>query len=852
MSLCIWRGDAQGTAQVDQVTVTQVEVGDVFTLTVNRKDVSFTATAATAENVISGLVAAISAASIPEFPKATIVPADLNHAAYLKLTGRNDGTPYSISGSANNGGTGSVSVELVQTGRPGRNMKQRIALPAGVSGGTFTLTWAGQTTAAIDYDATAAEIDSALETLANISSGDVSVTGDAGGPWIVEFTGSLAASTQPPISGDGTSLTGQTVSITQVQAGQSGSNYAGYFLVRYQGTDDYASGIQVTGTDPYGNIRSATTFDVPYGYDVAWKNILATVLGGSSTDIAVTATDQSATSEYDVEFKIAFQCIGALAGLGNISIALAWHNITSAIVVTETDAGGNTRNEKQLITLPGNPTGGTFTLTFQSQTTSGIAYDASPATLQSALEALSNIGSGDVTVTTGSVSGWLVEFTETLGSQDLALLTASGTNLSGGVVATSTSQPALTPLNETVLVTLGTEVSGGTFTLSHGDHTTANIAHDATATTITAALEALAHLSSGDIDVSGNPSGPWTIEFTGTQAATDVGEVTANGDNLTGTSTQTISITSLTTPTGPFHWDNAENWSGSSVPANGDTVVFEQNANPVKYGLDQAAITLALLDVRASYTGTIGLASENRDGNTPYIEYHQRSLNVGATSVRIGAGEGSGSERLRLNLGSVASSVTIYHTATPAATGQYAVTLQGTHASNKLLVYQGVVGLAPNAGESAVLSELHVGYENDPASDVELFLGNDVTLGDVAIHGGSVTRQGLSTTAINSLLVTAGEVFLLGTDGVDQLDIEGGVVFYRTTGTLGGNTVISGDGRLSLVGDLRPKTITNLVTCRGDNAAVEDPQQTAASLSIAYQSTSRLPELGTSFTIARS
>ncbi|RCS43931.1 hypothetical protein DTL42_18265 [Bremerella cremea] len=851
MSLCVWRGDAQGIAQVDQVTVDEVEIGDSFTLTINRKAVSFTATTASAEHVYSGLSAAISAASLPEFPTATFVPADLHQASSLKLTGRADGTPFTISGSTSNGGQGSVEVELLQNGQPGRNMKQRISLPAGISGGTFTLSWSGQTTTPLDFDATAAEVESALIALTNIGSGNILVTGDAAGPWVVEFTATLGQTTQPPLSGNGASLTGQAVSVTQIQAGQSGSNYAGNFVVQYNSSFDFSSGVQITGTDPYGNIRTETT-NYFYGEPSMWKNAIGAALGVGNASIAVTIADNSESSAYDIDYTISFECLGILAGQANIDLDLGWVTNNALIPLNVTDTGGNLRNEKQLVTLPGSPTGGTFTLTFQGQTTSNIAFDASASTVQAELEALANVSSGDVVVTAGSVSGWLIEFIQNLGSQDLALLTGSGVNLAGGQLAVSITQAAIEPRNEQVLITLGEEVSGGTFTLSHAGHTTSDLAYDATSATVAAALAALSHLANGDIQVSGNPGGPWTIEFTGSQAATNVSSVSANGDNLTGTSTQTITITSLISPTGPFHWDNADNWSGGSVPGNGDTVVLEQTANPVKYALNQSSLTLALLDIRASYTGTIGLASENRDGNSPYIEYRPRSLNIGANEVRIGAGEGSGSARIRLNLGSVASNITVFSTATPAATGQYAVSLQGTHANNKLFVYQGVVSIAPQSGESAQFGELSVGYEDDPASDVELFLGENVTLGDVVIHGGRITAEGLSGSAISSLLVTAGEVFLLGTDGVEQLDIAGGVLFYRTTGTLAGNTVVSGDGRLSLVGDLRAKTITNTVTCRGDNATIEDPHHTAASLSIAYESTTRLPELGTNFTIARS
>jgi hypothetical protein len=58
-------------------------------------------------------------------------------------------------------------------------------------------------------------------------------------------------------------------------------------------------------------------------------------------------------------------------------------------------------NERQQLTITGVPTGGTFTLTYNGQTTSAIAYDANAATVQAALAALSNIGVGNVAVTGG-------------------------------------------------------------------------------------------------------------------------------------------------------------------------------------------------------------------------------------------------------------------------------------------------------------------------------------------------------------------------------------------------------------------------------------------------------------------
>ncbi|MCI0463316.1 MAG: hypothetical protein L0Z62_40735, partial [Gemmataceae bacterium] len=101
-------------------------------------------------------------------------------------------------------------------------------------------------------------------------------------------------------------------------------------------------------------------------------------------------------------------------------------------------------DEVQTVTLTGAPTGGTFTLTFGGQTTSGIAYNASAATVKSALEGLSSIGSGNVLVQGGAGGPWVVRFAGTLAGADQAQLTGSGSGLTGGsspaVALSTTSQ----------------------------------------------------------------------------------------------------------------------------------------------------------------------------------------------------------------------------------------------------------------------------------------------------------------------------------------------------------------------------------------------------------------------------
>lgn len=68
-----------------------------------------------------------------------------------------------------------------------RENTQTLTIVGGPTGGTFTLMLWGSTTANIAYDATAADVESALEALATVGSGNASVSGGAGGPWVVTF-----------------------------------------------------------------------------------------------------------------------------------------------------------------------------------------------------------------------------------------------------------------------------------------------------------------------------------------------------------------------------------------------------------------------------------------------------------------------------------------------------------------------------------------------------------------------------------------------------------------------------------------------------------------------------------------
>ena len=91
-------------------------------------------------------------------------------------------------------------------------------------------------------------------------------------------------------------------------------------------------------------------------------------------------------------------------------------------------------NEVQRITITGTPTGGTFTLTFQGQTTAGIAFNANAAAVVAALEALSNVDAGEVTATGGALPGTAVDvtFVGRYAGINQPQMTGSAAGLTGG------------------------------------------------------------------------------------------------------------------------------------------------------------------------------------------------------------------------------------------------------------------------------------------------------------------------------------------------------------------------------------------------------------------------------------
>ena len=122
---------------------------------------------------------------------------------------------------------------------------------------------------------------------------------------------------------------------------------------------------------------------------------------------------------------------------GSTSTANVTYSTTTATLAANVQSALNTIdasvNAVQTLSFTGGPTGGTFSLGYGASTATGIGYSTSSATLasniQAALIGLSTIGTGNVSVTASSASSVSITFQNTLGYQSISTpIVAGGTS----------------------------------------------------------------------------------------------------------------------------------------------------------------------------------------------------------------------------------------------------------------------------------------------------------------------------------------------------------------------------------------------------------------------------------------
>jgi len=301
----------------------------------------------------------------------------------------------------------------------------------------------------------------------------------------------------------------------------------------------------------------------------------------------------------------------------------------------------------------------------------------------------------------------------------------------------------------------------------------------------------------------------------------DTGTSTSTGtppSSNTAVSPVTLTAATVTASAGPNDVSVASNWSTASLPASGDTLILDGSisSSSLLYGLSSlSSITLANLNIYGTFTGTVGLPDRNTLG---YYEYRQKFLQIGASSVSIGANGGNGSGRIRLNLGTVQTAISCYSTANSLDTGLPALQILATNSANTLYAYQGTIGLAFQAGQTSTFATVNINYASNPATDVNLFGGAGLTLTTLNMFAGNATLQAGATT----ITANNGICFVLGSGSVTTATLDGGTLEWYSSGTIT-NLNIGPSGTADFSLDSRPKTVTNCTLFKG--CTLTDPNK---------------------------
>jgi hypothetical protein len=360
------------------------------------------------------------------------------------------------------------------------NEIQTVTFSPAPAAGTFTLTFCGQTTAPLDFNAAASEIQAALEALGSIGTGNTLVAGTAdSGEITLTFQGALANANVLQATCDASGLSGPgTISQpTEATAGMAAVDGGSVSIAESvggvgddPGSDATAEAWLITGPSSMSPIGGNWTFG---GADEGLAESASWGSGIVGSGQAAPTADTSGLLMDD--------------GLG-YGETMPWDGTAGVSFTDGTDTVPGCQ-EQQVVTVIS--TVGSYSLNWQA-----VAWNASAADVQAALDTA--LGMGTVTVSGPDGGPWAITW-NTDGPQ--ALLTVDGTNL---------NQP---PISEVQSIPQP-GASGGTFTVTGAAEPTGLMAFNISVADLQTALNLLSDISAaGGVTVGGADGGPWIVTW---------------------------------------------------------------------------------------------------------------------------------------------------------------------------------------------------------------------------------------------------------------------------------------------------------------------------------------------------
>ncbi len=297
-------------------------------------------------------------------------------------------------------------LDVVESGPHNSNETQAVRVQA--TGGTFTLSFGGETTPPLPYDSTAAAVESALNALPSIGGvgGAVNVTGGPGdlngtSPYLVSFGGVQGGVDQPLIEPSDALLTGPSANAFTATTNPGGT------------------GFEVCEPES-GDICKSATEAFP-------DSFLAGGIGGENN----VAVDQVSG---DVYISNTRHGVNKYSANGDFLLSFG-HDVVAI--------GPHDGNVDQKVRLQVKATGGTYTIGiflsgFGTQTSGPIPYDAPPAEVAEKVNAITSMEENRILVTAtggpGNETGatpYILTFGGTRAGDEMQTVSTNSTGLLG-------------------------------------------------------------------------------------------------------------------------------------------------------------------------------------------------------------------------------------------------------------------------------------------------------------------------------------------------------------------------------------------------------------------------------------
>jgi hypothetical protein len=344
-------------------------------------------------------------------------------------------------------------------GTSGQDAVYEVALSGTVSGGTFVLEFKDQSTAPISFDASPAQVQTALESLSTVGPGNVEVEEGRLGSrshriTFINALGGKDLITElelSPFRADFSALVGGEAIFESVTRGFAFDGIIG------AGQLD-----EGTAVAPYTYSRGDSIRHYLFVADSA-GNVVEVLAGPSVKTLKETGQIDGKTvpnspgcpaCSAGFGFGATGAALAADVSNGHVFIFDATHRVVDEFEATgryldqvnlvESNPGFEDAGPSGVAVLPKRSelqrlrigaTAGTFKLSFEGQTTDALVFNASTSQVQSALEGLASVGIGNVSVTVEEPKLYRILFTGALANRNVPRIQTDPSGLSGGRIS---------------------------------------------------------------------------------------------------------------------------------------------------------------------------------------------------------------------------------------------------------------------------------------------------------------------------------------------------------------------------------------------------------------------------------